>query len=199
MGKHLPPDARSKHCELWLSKGCNDLQELILGIRWDCLGIFLFTTRANVFIQDIWEQDIKQDDQNELREWLYGSPTCLHTVIHHGPVSTWFVMARLRMAPEKCLSMPHLELSAALTWRPACQAFLNQADIPLVRFPFGTAMDKIRVVLLCLLQGGCRLEICGLCNTLFYFFFTIANLMFVASEPYKTSVLNKTPPFCFIF
>lgn len=33
----------------------------------------------------------------------------------------------------------------------------------------------------------------------FLFFFTIANLMFVASEPYKTSVLNKTPPFCFIF
>lgn len=87
----------------------------------------------------------KQEDQNELREWLCGSPSCLHTVIHHGPVSTSFVMARLRMAPEKCLSMPHLELSAA---------FLDQADhslpadVPHVRLQFSITMDEIGVVLL---------------------------------------------------
>lgn len=35
--KYLPPEAKSERCELWLSKGSNNMQESTLGLRWNCL------------------------------------------------------------------------------------------------------------------------------------------------------------------
>lgn len=192
--EHLPPEAKSECCELWLSKGNNNLHESTLGLQWNCLNdslgykvrtadtleptlrniykalasqydplgfIIPFTTRAKVLIQDIWKQGIGWDDPIEpqaLREqwtaWVselpdlihlkfprtyappcadksttsrelhifcdaseraYGSVAYLRTMDDQGHVHSSFVLARSRVAPKKRLSMPRLELNAALT------------------------------------------------------------------------------------
>lgn len=208
--KHLPPEAKSESCELWLSKGSNNLQESTLGLQWNCLTdslgfklrpvdhlkptlrniykalasqydplgfIIPFTTRAKVLIQDIWKQDIGWDDLIEpqsLREqwtaWVnklpdlihlkfprtyappcadkptasrelhifcdaseraYGSVAYLRTVDDQGHVYTTFVLARSRVAPKKRLSMPRLELSAALTGAQLARLIQTEFTIPI--------------------------------------------------------------------
>ncbi|KAL6476782.1 hypothetical protein MHYP_G00152810 [Metynnis hypsauchen] len=188
---HLPSEARSEGCELWLTAERADPQESTLGLRWHCpsdtlgykyrqlvaseptlrnvyrvlasqydpLGYIIpYTTGAKVLIQALWRHEQQWDkpitgellsvwqnweselphlqhismprcympvnmsaDPSDLHvfcdasEKAYGSVAYLRMedTERHPHVS--FVMARSRVAPWKQLSMPHLELSAALT------------------------------------------------------------------------------------
>lgn len=192
--EHLPPEARSTASELWLSKSSSDLQELTLGMQWNCLtdtlgykhrsteplpptlrnlykklasqydplGFMIpFTTRAKILIQDLWRQNIGWDDpikpEHLREEWLaweeelsnlshlhflrpyslasadtptsirelhvfsdasekaYGAVAYIRSIDERGEIHIAFVWARSRVAPRKKLSVPRLELSAALT------------------------------------------------------------------------------------
>lgn len=208
--EHLPPEAKSECCELWLSKGSNNLQESTLGLQWNCLNdslgyklrpadtleptlrniykalasqydplgfIIPFTTMAKVLIQDIWKQEIGWDDPIEpqaLREqwtaWVgelpdliqlefprtyvppcadkstasrelhvfcdaseraYGSVAYLRTMDDQSHVHCSFMLARSRVAPKKRLSMPRLELSAALTGAQLAKLIQTELTIPI--------------------------------------------------------------------
>lgn len=189
---HLPSEARSEGCELWLTAERADPQELTLGLRWHCpsdtlgykhrqpvtteptlrnvyrvlasqydpLGYIIpYTTRAKVLIQALWRHEQQWDEpitgelllvwqtwESELphiqhismprcylpanmsvypssvdlhvfcdaSEKAYGSVAYLHVTDAEGCPHVSFVMARSRVAPRKQLSMPRLELSAAL-------------------------------------------------------------------------------------
>ncbi len=192
--KHLPSEARSASSECWLSQCSTDLQELTLGLQWNCLDdtlgyrnrivepvqasmrnlyktlasqydplgfIIPFTTRAKTLIQDLWKHNLTWDDPIEplhLRErwstWVaelssitklqfprpyapgksdtpstirelhvfcdasekvYGSVAYLQVSDESDEVHVTFVLARSRVAPRKCLSIPRLEMCAALS------------------------------------------------------------------------------------
>nr|XP_055033759.1 uncharacterized protein LOC129422083 [Misgurnus anguillicaudatus] len=213
--QHLPPEARSANSERWLAQSTADLQELTLGLRWNCISDTLgynlrsvetveptmrniyktlasqydplgfitpFTTRAKVIIQDLWKHNLGWDDPIEplpLREkWLtwvgelptlvklqfpraytpvsadhpsvtrelhvfsdaseraYGSVAYLRTTDHQGQVILTFVLARSRVAPRKCLSMPRLELCAALTGAQLAKVLQTELTIPIHKVTF---------------------------------------------------------------
>lgn len=190
---HLPTEARSEGCELWLTANKADPQESTLGLRWHCptdtlgykhrevssteptmrnvyrvlasqydpLGYIIpYTTRAKVLVQALWRTDrgwdepITDDLLSVWQQWeselpllqsitmprcytpacadsntstvdlhifcdssekAYGSVAYLRVEDADGHVFVSFVMARSRVAPKRQLSMPRLELSAALT------------------------------------------------------------------------------------
>lgn len=61
----------------------------------------------------------------------YGSVAYLRTSDDFGHVAVTFVLARSRVAPRKCLSMPRLELSAALTDAQLAQVIQNEVTLPI--------------------------------------------------------------------
>ncbi|XP_057704715.1 uncharacterized protein LOC130923208 [Corythoichthys intestinalis] len=208
--EHLPPEARSESCELWLSKSSNDLQEPALGLRWNCLSdslgykprpiatsvptlrnlyrilacqydplgyIVPFTTTAKVLIQDLWKEEIGWDDpvrpQTLLDRWrtweqelphlihlefprpyapphmdtstvtralhifcdaserAYGAVAYMRTVNEQQQVHVSFVLARSRVSPRKQLSMPRLELSAALAGAQLLDVLQRELTVPI--------------------------------------------------------------------
>lgn len=61
---HLPPDAKSKTSELWLS-GNGEPKELTLGLQWNCLTDMLnYKTKTITWDQNSWDSD--PDWHNEL-------------------------------------------------------------------------------------------------------------------------------------
>ncbi len=205
--QHLPPEARSANSERWLAQSSTDLQELTLGLRWDCINdtlgynlrsvetveptmrniyktlasqydplgfIIPFMTRAKVIIQDLWKHNLGWDEPIELlhlrESWLtwvgelttltklqfpraytpatsdnpsairelhvfsdaseraYGSVAYLRTKDDQGQVIRTFVLARSRIAPRKCLSIPRLEAVCHPYWRPVGKSDPNRVD-----------------------------------------------------------------------
>ncbi|KAL2085017.1 hypothetical protein ACEWY4_020535 [Coilia grayii] len=188
---HLPSDARSEACELWLSADRTEPQESTLGLRWNCLSdvlgykkrsvfatevtmrtvyrilasqydplgfIIPYTTRAKVIVQALWRTERQWDDpiqddllplweawESELTdlqnvtfprrytpfnittedvelhvfcdasEKAYGAVAYIRVVDSTGQTHVSFVLARSRVAPKCQLSIPRLELCAALT------------------------------------------------------------------------------------
>ncbi|XP_077374267.1 uncharacterized protein LOC144016825 [Festucalex cinctus] len=66
-------------------------------------------------------------------ERAYGSAAYLRTTDDQGKVHVAFVLARSRVAPKKCLSMPRLELSAALTGAQLVKLLETELTIPIHR------------------------------------------------------------------
>ncbi|XP_013856342.1 uncharacterized protein LOC106512222, partial [Austrofundulus limnaeus] len=62
-------------------------------------------------------------------ERAYGSVAYLRTTTHDGDVHMAFILARSRVAPKKCLSMPRLELSAALTGAQLVKLVLDELTL----------------------------------------------------------------------
>ncbi len=189
---HLPTEAKSESCELWLSANRTDLQESALGLMWNCsqdsfsykhrpvstnsetsirtvyhilvsqydpLGYIIpFTTRSKILVQTLWkrvkswDEPLPADLLSEWKAWekelpnlqritlprcytpacnntsstidmhvfcdssekAYGSVAYLR--IETGDyIQVAFIMARSRVAPKKQLSVPRLELCAALS------------------------------------------------------------------------------------
>nr|XP_055047823.1 uncharacterized protein LOC129433267 [Misgurnus anguillicaudatus] len=206
--EHLPTEARSESCELWLSAHKTDPQESTLGLSWHCtsdslsykskelspeeptmrniyrvlasqydpLGYILpYTTQAKILVQALWTKkrgwdDIIEDEMlkkwqdwtGELRflpklsmprcyfplspnsdggfvelhvfcdasERAYGSVAYLR-LQHDEEIQTSFVMARSRVAPKRQLSIPRLELCAALTGAQLAKLLLTEIAIPI--------------------------------------------------------------------
>lgn len=64
-------------------------------------------------------------------ERAYGSVAYLRTTDNKGDVHIAFILARSRVAPKKCLSMPRLELSAALTGAQLVKLIQAELTIPI--------------------------------------------------------------------
>ncbi|KAL0147788.1 hypothetical protein M9458_056904 [Cirrhinus mrigala] len=189
---HLPVEAKSESCELWLSASKSDPQESTLGLMWHCsqdtfgykhrpvstngdtsmrtvyrilasqydpLGYIIpFTTRAKILVQTLWkrveswDEPLPADLLSEWQAWeeelpnlqritlarcytpacnnasstidmhvfcdasekAYGSVAYLRVETGDN-IQVAFIMARSRVAPKKQLSMPRLELCAALS------------------------------------------------------------------------------------
>ena len=203
--EHLPPEARSEGCDLWLSYHEGDTQESTLGLCWNCRSDELtyksrpieyksltlrniykilasqydpigylapFTARAKVLVQDLWKTPRSWDapiEPGDIRDkWLawqcelpdleqvrfpryylppgtdpststhtlhifcdaseriYGSVAYLRTEDANGVVQVSFVLERSRIAPKRQLSMPRLELSAALTGAQLAHLLLEE-------------------------------------------------------------------------
>ena len=67
----------------------------------------------------------------DMSEGTYGSVAYLRTVDDQSHVHTSFVPARSRVAPKKCLSMPRLELGAALTGAQLTKLIKTEFTIPI--------------------------------------------------------------------
>ncbi len=233
--QHLPPEARSANSERWLAQSSTDLQELTLGLRWDCINdtlgynlrsvetveptmrniyktlasqydplgfIIPFTTRAKVIIQDLWKHNIGWDEPIKLlhlrESWLtwvgelttltklqfpraytpatsdnpsairelhvfsdaseraYGSVAYLRTKDDQGQVILTFVLARSRVAPRKCLSIPRLELCAALTGAQLGKVIQTELTIPIHKVTF---WSDSTTVLYWLTSESCRYKV----------------------------------------
>ncbi|KAK7886711.1 hypothetical protein WMY93_026332 [Mugilogobius chulae] len=203
---HLPTEARSPTCELWLTAHKSDPQEPTLGLAWHCssdqisyrcrpvppheptmrniysilasqydpLGFIIpFTTRAKLIVQLLWQKERHWDDpiDGELlqlwQEWVselhilpdiymprcyttpetqngtvqlhifcdaseraYGAVAYLRFESGHD-VHSVFAMARSRVAPKKQLSVPRLELCAALAGAQLCKLLISELSLPI--------------------------------------------------------------------
>ncbi|XP_073718572.1 uncharacterized protein [Misgurnus anguillicaudatus] len=233
--KHLPPEARSDSSERWLSQTSHDMQELALGLQWNCLDdtlgyknrsaetvqptmrnlyktlasqfdplgfIIPFTTRAKTLIQDLWKHNLGWDDPIEplhLREkwhtWVaeisdittlqlprsyvpayadtpstvrelhvfcdaseraYGAVAYLRATDELGEVHVAYVLARSRVAPRKCLSMPRLELCAALSGAQMANVIQAELTLPIQQI---TYWSDSTTVLHWLKSESCRYKV----------------------------------------
>lgn len=206
---HLPPEARSEGCELWLTANKADPQESTLGLRWHCpsdnlsymykqvpdleptlrtvyhvlasqydpLGYIIpYTTRAKVLIQALWRKEQGWDEpitEELLTVWwtwvselhhlqhiclprsylpanlnpngcsidlhifcdaserAYGSVAYLCAKDTTKQVHVSFIMARSRVAPRRQLSMPRLELCAALNGAQLAHLLHTELTLPI--------------------------------------------------------------------
>lgn len=110
-------------------------------------------------------------------ERAYGSVAYLRTEDAQNEVHVSFVLARSRVAPKKQLSMPRLELSAALTSQcsPHRAHLTHQEDHTLVRLYYSSTLDQVGILSLQGLRGytcggdtepygGQQLEVRGQCE-----------------------------------
>ncbi|XP_051717031.1 uncharacterized protein LOC127494876 [Ctenopharyngodon idella] len=123
---HCPTDTlRYKHRPL--EYGPPTMRNLyrILASQYDPLGFILpYTTRAKILIQKLWGYvDPDMDNVSIVREIhvfcdasekVYGAVSYLRMENGQGKVQLAFLLARSRVAPKKQLSVPRLELCAAL-------------------------------------------------------------------------------------
>ena len=204
---HLPPEAKSTECELWLTANKTDPQESTLGLLWRCrpdalgykpriipvteptmryvyrvlasqydpLGYIVpYTTRAKVLVQALWRKergwdepiadnllpvwqewerelpqlrhitlprryfsDVPPDSPVELHifcdasEKAYGAVAYMRVKASEENVQVAFVMARSRVAPRKQLSIPRLELCAALSGAQLAKVLQTELTLPL--------------------------------------------------------------------
>lgn len=73
---------------------------------------------------------------SDASERAYGSVAYLRTTDSQGQVTVTFVLARSRVAPRKWLSMPRLELSAALTGAQLAKVIQTELTIPIHKVTF---------------------------------------------------------------
>jgi len=231
---HLPPDAKSKTSELWLSKN-GDPKELTLGLKWNCstdilsyknksiiyhqptmrniykvlasqydpLGYLTpFTARAKIIVQDLWKQERGWDNviktESLLEKWqawelelqnlpdihcprcylppsinaaiseshlhvfcdaserVYGAVSYLQTTDKHHHTHVSFIMARSRIAPKRQLSIPRLELCAALSGAQLANLLSSELTIPLQSV---TLWTDSTTVLSWLTSDSCRYKV----------------------------------------
>lgn len=84
-------------------------------------------------------------------ERAYGSVAYLWTEDGQSEVHVSFVLARSRVAPKKQLSMPRLELSAALTGAQRASLLHTELTIPirtitLDRLNYSSTLDQVRIL-----------------------------------------------------
>ncbi|XP_073764218.1 uncharacterized protein [Danio rerio] len=89
-------------------------------------------------------------------ERAYGSVAYLRASDDQGHVAVTFVLARSRVAPRKCLSMPRLELSAALTGAQLAQVIQNELTLPIDSV---TLWSDSTTVLYWLTAESCRYKV----------------------------------------
>lgn len=204
---HLPTEAKSTECELWLTTSKTDPEESSLGLLWRCssdtlgykhraiprtaptlryvyrvlasqydpLGYIIpFTTRAKVLVQALWKKERGWDEpiaDELLSVWLaweselpylpnlslprcytpgisagspvnlhifcdaseraYGAVAYLRVEADSNEVKVAFVMARSRVAPKRQLSIPRLELCAALAGAQLATVLQTELTLPL--------------------------------------------------------------------
>ncbi|XP_063321729.1 uncharacterized protein LOC134619834 [Pelmatolapia mariae] len=204
---HLPTEAKSTECELWLTTNKTEPQESSLGLLWRCssdtlgykhraiprtaptlryvyrvlasqydpLGYIIpFTTRAKVLVQALWKKERGWDEpiaDELLSVWLaweselpylpnlslprcytpgisagspvnlhifcdaseraYGAVAYLRVETDSNEVKVAFVMARSRVAPKRQLSIPRLELCAALAGAQLAKVLQTELTLPL--------------------------------------------------------------------
>lgn len=205
---HLPTEAKSTSCELWLSAHKEDPLESTLGLQWNCntdtlsyrhrdippaeptlryvyrvlasqydpLGFLIpYTTRAKVLVQALWkkgrewnepitdehlpvwqawESELSQLHQvtiprcytsdlpasspvelhifTDASERAYGAVAYLRAKPNtNSEVQVSFVLARSRVAPKKQLSIPRLELCAALSGAQLAKVLQTELTLPI--------------------------------------------------------------------
>ncbi|KAK7929198.1 hypothetical protein WMY93_005593 [Mugilogobius chulae] len=204
---HLPAEAKSVSCELWLSAHKEEPVESTLGLMWNCstdtlsyrhrdippaqptlryvyrvlasqydpLGFLIpYTTRAKMLVQVLWKKGRDWDEpitdellpvwqawESELSqlhqviiprrytseipasnnvelhiftdasERAYGAVAYLRTEDVTGAVKVSFVLARSRVAPKKQLSIPRLELCAALSGAQLAKLLQTELTLPI--------------------------------------------------------------------
>ncbi|KAK7944426.1 hypothetical protein WMY93_000154 [Mugilogobius chulae] len=204
---HLPAEAKSVSCELWLSAHKEEPVESTLGLMWNCstdtlsyrhrdippaqptlryvyrvlasqydpLGFLIpYTTRAKMLVQALWKKGRDWDEpitdellpvwqawESELSqlhqviiprrytseipasnnvelhiftdasESAYGAVAYLRTEDVTGAVQVSFVLARSRVAPKKQLSIPRLELCAALSGAQLAKLLQTELTLPI--------------------------------------------------------------------
>lgn len=69
--------------------------------------------------------------RNCASERAYGSVAYIRTVDDQNQIHVSFVLARSRVPPKKQLSMPHLELSAALTGAQLASTLQAELTVPI--------------------------------------------------------------------
>lgn len=89
-------------------------------------------------------------------EKAYGSVAYLRVTDTHGHIHTSFLMARSRIAPQKQLSMPRLELSAALTGAQLAMTLHAEHTLPLQHT---TLWTDSTTVLTWLQSESCRYKV----------------------------------------
>ncbi|XP_069378750.1 uncharacterized protein [Paralichthys olivaceus] len=233
---HLPPDAKSKTSELWLS-GDGDPKELTLGLQWNCLTDMLsyktksityhqptmrniyrvlasqydplgyltpFITRAKILVQDLWKQERGWDNiiktESLLKQWQAWElelnnlpdihfprcylPTCINSATSDSQMHVFcdaservygavaylrvednvenihvsFIMARSRIAPKRQLSIPRLELCAALAGAQLAHLLSAELTIPQQSV---TLWTDSTTVLSWLTSDSCRYKVLG--------------------------------------
>lgn len=66
-----------------------------------------------------------------MSESAYGSVAYLRTEDQQGEVEITFIVSRSRVSPKKRLSIPHLELCAALTGAQLAKILQNELTLPI--------------------------------------------------------------------
>lgn len=93
---------------------------------------------------------------SDASERAYGSVAYLHTTDDHGQVIVNFVLARSRVAPRKCLSMPRLELCVALTSAQLAKVIQTELTISIHKVTF---WSDSTTVLYCLTSESCHYKV----------------------------------------
>ncbi|XP_046556736.1 uncharacterized protein LOC124265959 [Haliotis rubra] len=141
----------------------------ILASQYDPLGYLSpYLARAKVLVRDLWIKKRQWDEPIEpaanlqlhifcdASEKVYGAVAYLRTEDEDGESSIAFMSARSRVAPKKCLSIPRLELSAALLGAQLSETLTSELTLPITSV---TLWSDSTTVLSWLKSDSCRYKV----------------------------------------